>query len=99
MVIVKDENGKEISVTDNGDGTYSYEQPERNVTIEVIFKDKDVTGPDKEAASPEDEKDHSDDTNKGPETGDDANVWLWSCLMVVSVMGLGWMLVYGKKKE
>lgn len=38
-VIVKDENGNEIPVKDNGDGTYTYEQPDGDVTIEVTFKD------------------------------------------------------------
>jgi len=39
-VIVKDEDGNEIPVTDNGDGTYSYVQPDGDVTIKVIFKNK-----------------------------------------------------------
>lgn len=39
-VVVKDEDGNEISVIDNGDGTYTYEQPDGDVTIEVTFKDK-----------------------------------------------------------
>lgn len=40
-VIVKDENGNEVPVTDNGDGTYSYVQPDGDVTIEVTFKDEE----------------------------------------------------------
>lgn len=39
-VTVKDANGQEIPVTDNGDGSYTYEQPAGDVTIEVTFKDK-----------------------------------------------------------
>lgn len=39
-VVVKDEDGNEIPVTDNGDGTYSYVQPNGDVTIDVTFKDK-----------------------------------------------------------
>ena len=39
-VVVKDENGNEIPVTDNGDGTYSYVQPDGDVTIIVTFKNK-----------------------------------------------------------
>ena len=40
-VVVKDEDGNEILVTDNGDGTYSYVQPDGGVTIEVTFKDEE----------------------------------------------------------
>lgn len=39
-VIVKDKNGNVLSVTDNGDGTYSYVQPDGDVTILVTFKNK-----------------------------------------------------------
>lgn len=39
-VAVKDEDGNEVAVTDNGDGTYSYVQPDGDVTIEVTFKDE-----------------------------------------------------------
>ena len=35
-----DENGEKVPVTDNGDGTYTYEQPDGDVTVEVTFKDK-----------------------------------------------------------
>ena len=41
QIIVKDENGNEIEVTKNEDGTYTYEQPEGDVTVEVIFKDRE----------------------------------------------------------
>lgn len=41
-VIVKDENGNEVPVTDNGDGTYSYVQPDSNVTIKVTFRDTTI---------------------------------------------------------
>ena len=37
-VIVKDENGAQITVTKNQDGTYSFVQPEGDVTVEVVFK-------------------------------------------------------------
>lgn len=39
-VVVKDEDGNEILVTDNRDGTYSYVQPDGDVTIKVTFKNK-----------------------------------------------------------
>lgn len=43
-VTVTDENGNPVKVTDNGDGTYSYTQPDGDVTIKVTFKDKPTTG-------------------------------------------------------
>lgn len=36
-VIVTDENGNKIEVTENEDGSWSFEQPEGEVTIEVTF--------------------------------------------------------------
>ena len=36
-VIVTDEDGNRVPVTENPDGSWSYEQPESDVTIEVIF--------------------------------------------------------------
>ncbi|MEG1858429.1 MAG: S-layer homology domain-containing protein, partial [Pseudoflavonifractor sp.] len=37
-IVVTDQNGKEIPVKDNGDGTYSYIQPKGKVTIKVTYK-------------------------------------------------------------
>lgn len=36
-VIVTDEDGNRVEVTENPDGSWSYEQPDSDVTIEVIF--------------------------------------------------------------
>ena len=38
-VTVTDRNGNEIDVTDNGDGTYTFEQPRGRVTVEVTFRE------------------------------------------------------------
>ena len=38
-IIVKDETGNEIPVTESSDGTYSYEQPTGDVTVEVTMKE------------------------------------------------------------
>lgn len=38
-IVVKDEKGNEVPVTDNGDDTYSYVQPDGNVTIKITFRD------------------------------------------------------------
>ncbi|MGM9573423.1 MAG: S-layer homology domain-containing protein [Hominicoprocola sp.] len=36
-VIVKDKNGKEIAVTDNGDGTFTFKMPDSKVSVEPVF--------------------------------------------------------------
>ena len=43
-VVVKDKDGNEILVNDNGDGTYTYEQPDSDVIVDVTFKDKKILG-------------------------------------------------------
>ena len=42
---VTDESGKELTVTDLGDGKYSFLQPEGKVTVKVTFADKAATPP------------------------------------------------------
>lgn len=37
-IVVTDKNGKEITVKDNGDGTYTFTRPGGKVTIAVTFK-------------------------------------------------------------
>ena len=37
-IVVKDEKGEEVKVTDNGDGTYTFAMPDSKVTIEPKFK-------------------------------------------------------------
>jgi len=37
-ILVKDEDGKEIEVTQNPDGTYTFTQPDGKVTIKVTFR-------------------------------------------------------------
>lgn len=39
-VTVTDKDGKTVTVTDKGDGTYTYVQPDGDVTVKVSFKDK-----------------------------------------------------------
>jgi len=36
-VIVTDKNGKEIAVTDNGDGTFTFKMPDSQVAVEPVF--------------------------------------------------------------
>lgn len=83
-IIVKDENGNTIPVTDNGDGTYTYEQPDGDVTIEVTFKDKAEADPNKPDV---------------PQTGDNSNLWLWFMLLIASAAALFILLIGKRKKE
>lgn len=39
VVTVKDASGKNLVVTDNGDGTFTYTQPSGKVTVEATFKE------------------------------------------------------------
>jgi len=59
-VTVTDKDGKEIEVTDNGDGTYTYEQPAGDVKVEVELKDSeyDVELPAPEGGQVESDKDN-----------------------------------------
>ena len=41
-VTVTDESGKSVKVTKNADGTYSYVQPDSDVTIKVTFRDTTI---------------------------------------------------------
>lgn len=83
-VIVTDENGKEIAVTDNGDGTYTFTQPDGKVTVKVTFKT-------------EESKPSTDE--KSPQTGDNSTIWLWFAILFVSGGGVIGTTVYGRKKK
>lgn len=83
-VVVTDKDGNSVEVTDNGDGTYTFIQPDGKVTIKVDFEKKTDTKP-------------ADDT-KSPQTGDSSNLWLWFALIFVSG-GIITTIVYGKKKK
>lgn len=84
-VVVLDKDGKEISVTDNGDGTYTFIQPEGEVTIQVTFKTQTANAP-------------SADTNS-PKTGDNRNMALWIALLCVSGAVLCGIAVYNRKRR
>ena len=45
-VTVKDKDGNEVEVTDNGDGTYSFTMPASAVSVEASFKEKKADQPD-----------------------------------------------------
>ncbi len=41
-VIVKDKNGNKVDVTLNEDGTYSFIQPASDVSVEVVYKNREI---------------------------------------------------------
>lgn len=83
-VIVTDENGNPVEVTDNDDGTYTFVQPDGKVTVKVTFKT-------------EESKPSTDE--KSPQTGDNSNLWLWFALLFVSCGGVIGTTVYSKIKK
>ena len=50
-ITVTDENGKEIPITDNGDGTFTFEMPGSGVTVRVEFAPFEVADPDSTGVS------------------------------------------------
>ncbi|MBO5257989.1 MAG: S-layer homology domain-containing protein, partial [Clostridia bacterium] len=68
-VIVKDENGNKLPVTKNEDGTYTYEQPDGDVTVEVEFKDSEY-----EVKVPETEEGDVEVDNETPKKGDKVTI-------------------------
>lgn len=83
-VIVTDENGQEISVTDNKDGTYSFVQPDGRVTVKVTFKAIEI--------KPATDK-------KSPQTGDNSNTTLWLAVLLGSGTALTGTAFYSRKKK
>ncbi len=92
-VTVTDKDGNSITVTKNNDGTYSFAQPEGDVTVKVTYKDKQssTTG-----------GDTGKDDNKpsgNPQTGDNCNIALWIALLFVSGGAIITLTVYDRKRR
>lgn len=83
-VVVTDENGREIPVTDNGDGSYTFVQPDSEVTVKVTFK--------AEETKPSTEE-------KSPQTGDGSVIMLWLALMAASGSVVLAVNGYNRKKK
>lgn len=82
-VVVKDKTGNEIPVTDNGDGTYSYVQPEGEVSITVTFTDKNT-----------DEKNDTPPTGDNSNIG----LWI-GALVISGIVLFLLLIGYKKKKN
>lgn len=104
-VVVKDKDGKDVSVKDNGDGTYSYIQPDGKVTIKVEFSKESETKP--ETKPTETDKpskpgttDKKPDKNAdSPKMGDSSKLMLGFVLMLVSAGAVVGILVYSRRKK
>ena len=80
-VIVMDENGNKIAVTDNGNNTYTYLQPDSDVTIEVIFRNIQSPG----SVDPSGNSSEGTTANAASlATGDHAPVALWSVVLLAA---------------
>lgn len=84
-IVITDKDGNKIPVTDNGDGSFSFIQPDNGaVTIKVEFETKSNTKP-------------GDSHN--PQTGDNSNMWLWIALLFITGVSLTGVVVTYKKRR
>lgn len=84
-IIVTDKDGNPVEIIDNGDGTFTFVQPEDGeVTIKVIFK-KEKPGKEETETEKETEKETdkpSPDKTDSVKTGDNSHIWLWLVLLI-----------------
>lgn len=80
---VTDANGKNVAVSTDNNGKYSFVMPEGNVTIKVTFVAKSTSS----------SSDHSN-----PKTGDDFNFAAWNTVAMTSLLALA-LLIYNEKKR
>lgn len=100
-VVVTDADGKEISVTDNGDGTYIFLQPDGEVTIKVTFKtekeeeNRPTTTP--EPTTTPTSTPSADE--KSPQTSDSSDIMMWRMLLLAAGVGLAGTTIYSCRKR
>jgi hypothetical protein len=82
-VMITDQNGVEVRMTEEGNGSYSFIQPEGAVTIKVDFE----------------KLPNASETTNSPQTGDDRYMGLWITIMLVAIAGMVGTLVYDRKKN
>ena len=79
-VIVRDENGDKVKVTEEKDGTYTFIQPEGAVTIEVVYKEETAEEqPEKQPDQPTEQPVFSDVTEKD---------WFYEAVQTVAEKGI-----------
>lgn len=108
-IVVTDENGNEITVTDNGDGTYTFTQPDGKVTVKVIFEadetdKKDEDKEDKEEGDKTGKTDEAEESTppteeEAPDTGDSSRVIPWVMALLTSAATLAGTGIYSHKKK
>ena len=106
-VVVTDGKGKEISVTDNGDGTYIFVQPDGEVTIKVTFKTEkeEENRPTATPEPTEEPKPTATPTStpsadkSSPQTSDSSDIMMWRMLLLAAGFGLAGTTIYGCRKR
>ena len=78
---VTDANGKNVSVTTDNNGKYSFAMPESDVTIKVTFGVKSTSAADK----------------SNPKTGDDFGLAAWNATAIISLTVLVILILQKKK--
>ena len=89
-VTVTDATGKKIDVTDNGNGTYAFVQPDSRVTVEVTYK-PDYTIPTDDFPVTPEETTHP--------SGDNSRIFLWIGLIAVSTLAIVILLIRQRRKN
>lgn len=106
-VSVTDSHGNKIEVIDNGDGTYTYIQPEGGVNIEVTFKkiakEPSTDGDKKPVKTPgntdKSTTSKSDKSNASANTGDNSNMWMWAVVLFISCGGILGAAIHNRKRR
>ena len=105
---VTDADGNKLTLTDNGDGTYSFVMPAGKVTITASFAAKTQTETGTSSASNNSGNGSSASNNSGngssasktsPKTGDSANFWPWMIALLISGGGIATIIVLIRRKK
>ena len=105
---VTDADGNKLTLTDNGDGTYSFVMPAGKVTITASFAAKTQTETGTSSSSNNSGNGSSASNNSGngssasktsPKTGDSANFWPWMIALLISGGGIATIIVLIRRKK